>query len=200
MQQRIAKETLLERLTQWAESARKQGIATEEIQKIEELSASSRFWTIANQLGDWANRKNDPLFFTESMEVVASIRDYQGQKAYHASNPTTVVFGTSGWRGVIGEDFHILNVHKVIRAIVEMMRQPVFLRTNGYSSFTEVQKAGLLLFRDNRFMGDDFCRVARMELNAARIKVYEPGMCPTGVGSALVTQFQTAGSINFTPS
>lgn len=38
------------------------------------------------------------------------------------------MFGTSGWRGVIGEDFTVLNVHKTVRGIIDMMKTDDFLR------------------------------------------------------------------------
>ena len=50
---------------------------------------------------------------------------------YEVITTTTVVFGTSGWRGVIGEDFTGLNVAKVIRGIVEMMQSAEFLKVNS---------------------------------------------------------------------
>jgi len=159
-----------------------------------------RFWDVANALGAYANATDVQNQRARVKEIIAEIRDFQGNRALSRREPTTVVFGTSGWRGVIGEDFTLLNVHKVLRAIVELLKSATFLEYNGYNNFAEVQKAGLLLLRDNRFMGDTFLNAARNELTKAGVKVYHAGECPTGVGSALLTELKAAGSINFTPS
>jgi phosphomannomutase len=98
----------------------------------------------------------------------------------HNTAGTMVVFGTSGWRGIIGEDFTILNVHKVVNGIIRMMKDEVFLNVNGYTSFKDVQEKGIILFRDNRFMGDIFIEAAKKELASAGIKIYDAGECPTG--------------------
>lgn len=133
-------------------------------------------------------------------DCVTRVREYQGQKARQSTEPTTIVFGTSGWRDKIGEGFTLLNVHKTIRGIIEMMRTPEFLQTNGYKEFIDVQRAGIVILRDNRFLGDECLQVATQELVAQDILVYNAGECPTGVGSAVVTELKAAGSINFTPS
>ena len=114
---------------------------------------------------------------------------------------TTVVFGTSGWREAIGEGFTVENVHKVVRGIIAMMKTAEFLKTNGYAGFDRgPQAAGVLVLRDNRFMGDEFMAAAMRELAAEGIAIHDAGECPTGVGSAILTEFKAAGSINFTPS
>ncbi|MDR1323804.1 MAG: phosphomannomutase [Candidatus Margulisbacteria bacterium] len=123
-----------------------------------------------------------------------------GELARASTEPTVVEFGTSGWRGRIGEDFTLYNVRKVTRAIIDTMQTAVFLVANNYYYFTEVQQNGIVVFRDNRYMGDEFIEAALAELHAAGIKTYSAGECPTGVGSAVVTELGAAGSLNFTPS
>ncbi len=160
-----------------------------------------KFWEIANILGNYYNDfpVSDEIKNT-CIRLINDIRAFQGKLAELSTEPTLVVFGTSGWRGVIGEDFTLLNVHKVVRGIIEMMKTSEFLRVNGYHSFKEVQQKGILLLRDNRFMGDEFLDAAMKELAAEGIKIYFAGECPTGVGSALLTELGAAGSLNFTPS
>lgn len=160
-----------------------------------------QFWEVAKTLGAYYNRPRTPKeIIEECRSIIEDIRDYQGEKALSSDLATTVVFGTSGWRGVIGEDFTALNVAKVVRGIIEMMHTPDFLNCNGYQSFAQVQKHGLVLLRDNRYLGDEFLEIAARELADAGVKMYLAGECPTGVGSALVTELNAAGSINFTPS
>ncbi len=158
-------------------------------------------WESAIALG---KTLNDQPHTTEAaadlVDQIRLIREDMGQRALTSNEPTTVVFGTSGWRGKIGEDFTVLNVAKVTRAIIDMMRTDEFLQTNGYKDFSLVQQKGILVFRDNRYMGELFMDVAMKELFAAGIKLFDAGECPTGVGSALVTELGVAGSLNFTPS
>jgi phosphomannomutase len=160
-----------------------------------------QFWEVANLLGNFYNdTARSPEQVKVCAEIIAEIREYMGRRARESQLTSTVVFGTSGWRGVIGEDFTVLNVHKVMRGIIGMLQSPEFLKTVGMPSFEEIRRAGILVLRDNRFMGEEFCRAAFAELAAAGIKIYDAGQCPTGVGSAILTELNSAGSVNFTPS
>ncbi|MDB5047350.1 MAG: pgm [Fibrobacteres bacterium] len=158
-------------------------------------------WEIANLLGACFNANPLSEHLREAcVEFITRIREFQGKLARESDVPTTVVFGTSGWREAIGEGFTVLNVHKVARGIIAMMKTGEFLRTNGYESFEQVKSAGVVLLRDNRFMGDEFMACAMRELAAENIRIHDAGECPTGVGSAILTELKAAGSINFTPS
>jgi phosphomannomutase len=158
-------------------------------------------WEAAILLGACFNSHPLPADVREAcVDLISRIRDFQGRLARESSVPTTAVFGTSGWREAIGEGFTIENVHKVVRGIIAMMKSGEFLRTNGYESFDEVKAAGVLVLRDNRFMGDEFMACAMRELAAEGIRIFDAGECPTGVGSAILTELKAAGSINFTPS
>jgi phosphomannomutase len=159
------------------------------------------FWEAALVMGKYFNKQGTSDAGKEVlMKLIGDIRDHQGELARTSDASATVVFGTSGWRGRIGEEFTILNVHKTVRGIIEMMQTEEFLRVNGYRSFDEVKEAGVLVLRDNRYMGDDFIEAAIKELVAEGIRVYNAGECPTGVGSAVQTTLGAAASINFTPS
>ncbi len=167
----------------------------------EKILAAPNLWEMANLMGACFNEnKLDKDVKDQCIKWITRIREFQGHLARESKEPTTVVFGTSGWREAIGEGFTLENVHKVARGIIAMMKSPEFLHTVGYSSFTEVQKAGIVVFRDNRFMGDEFKAAAKKELAAEGIHIYDAGECPTGVGSAILTELKAAGSINFTPS
>ncbi len=158
-------------------------------------------WDAANALGGACNDKPLPAPLREAcFGFIARIRDFMGRLARESGATTTVVFGTSGWREAIGEGFTVENVHKVARGIIAMMKDPAFLKANGYDSFEKVKAAGILVLRDNRFMGDEFMACAMRELAAEGIRIHDAGECPTGVGSAVLTELKAAGSINFTPS
>lgn len=174
-------------------------------------------WGAAIVLGEYIHSVTpesfpNPQFYTHITNdlnaIITDIRNTMGLSAKYKSlslntsdhGQTVVEFGTSGWRGKIGDDFTVYNVHKVTRAIIDMMHTDEFLKENRYTSFADVQKHGIAVFRDNRYMGEEFIQAAIKELTAAGIKVYYAGECATGIGSKLVTQLKAAGSINFTPS
>ena len=159
------------------------------------------FWEVATTLGLFYNReKVTEAVRQQCRDIIDEIRDFQGKIARTSTLPTTIVLGTSGWRGVIGTDYSLFNISKVLRAVVHLLKSKLYLEYNHYKSFADVQKRGILLMRDNRFMGDIWIGAAERELTSAGIKVYDAGMCPTGVGSAYVKDRGLAGSINFTPS
>jgi phosphomannomutase len=158
-------------------------------------------WEAANLLGACFNAQTlSEGVRSACVEAITRIREFQGRLARESGVATTVVFGTSGWREAIGEGFTVENVHKVARGIIAMMKTDEFLRTNGYAGFEQVRKAGVVVLRDNRFMGDEFMAAAMRELAAEGIAIHDAGECPTGVGSAILTELKAAGSINFTPS
>lgn len=158
-------------------------------------------WEAANLLGACFNAHALPGEVRQAcVDAITAIREFQGSLARTSGRTTTVVFGTSGWREAIGEGFTVLNVHKVVKGIIAMMGSREFLAGNGYGDFAQVKSAGVLVFRDNRFMGVEFMEAAMQELAAAGIRIWDAGECPTGVGSALLTELKAAGSLNFTPS
>jgi phosphomannomutase len=158
-------------------------------------------WETANQLGACMNALPLPGALRGGcVQAITRIREFQGRRARVSTRPTTVVFGTSGWREPIGEGFTLENVHKVVRAIIAMMQSEEFLRAAGMRDFEAVRTAGVLVLRDNRFMGEEFLGAAMRELAAEGIRIHDAGECPTGVGSAVLTEIGAAGSINFTPS
>jgi alpha-D-glucose phosphate-specific phosphoglucomutase len=100
-----------------------------------------------------------------------------------------IVFGTSGWRGILGEEFTFPNVRKVIRAIA------------AHVIDEGEREKGLVIGFDSRFMGQRFAQEAARVLAGSGIKTY---LCdrdtPTPVISQVILQKKTAGAINFTAS
>lgn len=100
-----------------------------------------------------------------------------------------ITFGTSGWRGVLGEDFTFDNVAIVIKAIADS------LKASG-----EAQK-GVVVGCDTRFMGQRFAREAARVLAHEGVTAF---LCdrdtPTPVISFEILRRKTAGGINFTAS
>jgi alpha-D-glucose phosphate-specific phosphoglucomutase len=100
-----------------------------------------------------------------------------------------IVFGTSGWRGLLADEFTFSNVRTVIRAIA------------GHVIAQGAQDKGLVVGYDTRFMGRRFAEETARVLTEAGIRTY---LCnrdtPTPVISHAVLQGKTAGAVNFTAS
>jgi len=102
---------------------------------------------------------------------------------------TRIAFGTSGWRGILGEDFTYENVKVVIQAIAD------YLSASGEHS------KGVVVSCDTRFMGQRFARESARVLAGAGIPAF---LCerdtPTPVISFEILRRKAAGGINFTAS
>jgi phosphoglucomutase len=100
-----------------------------------------------------------------------------------------ITFGTSGWRGIMCEDFVFENVKIVTQAIADNVK------ASG-----EADK-GVIVGYDSRFMGESFAREAARVLAGAGIKTF---LCvrdtPTPVIAFEILRRGTAGAINFTAS
>ncbi len=100
-----------------------------------------------------------------------------------------VTFGTSGWRGILCEDFTFENVKVVVQAIADT------IKASGE------QDKGVVIGCDTRFMGQRFVEASARVLAGAGIKAY---LCtrdtPTPVISFEILRRGAAGGINFTAS
>lgn len=100
-----------------------------------------------------------------------------------------IKFGTAGWRAIIAEDFTFQNVRIAVAAIAR------FLKASGTSA------RGVVVAADNRFLSEEFMRVAVEVLAGHDIRSY---LCPIGTPTPAVsyesTRRKSAGSINFTAS
>ena len=102
---------------------------------------------------------------------------------------TKITFGTSGWRGILCEDFTFDNVKVVVQAIADT------IKASGE------QDKGVVIGCDTRFMGQRFVEASARVLAGAGIKAY---ICerdtPTPVISYEILRRGAAGGINFTAS
>lgn len=100
-----------------------------------------------------------------------------------------ITFGTSGWRGILCEDFTFDNVKTVVQAIADT------IKVSG-----EGEK-GVVIGCDTRFMGQRFVEASARVLAGAGIKAF---ICerdtPTPVISYEILRRGAAGGINFTAS
>jgi alpha-D-glucose phosphate-specific phosphoglucomutase len=99
-----------------------------------------------------------------------------------------ITFGTSGWRGILCEDFVFENVKVVTQAIAD------HLQATGATG-------GVIVGYDSRFMGENFARESARVLAAANIHCL---LCsrdtPTPVIAFEILRRKAAGAINFTAS
>ena len=100
-----------------------------------------------------------------------------------------ISFGTSGWRGILCEDFTFDNIKTVTQAIADN------IRSKGE------QGKGVIVGTDTRFMGERFTREAAEVLTGSGIKTL---LCsrdvPTPVIAFEIIRRGLAGGINFTAS
>lgn len=100
-----------------------------------------------------------------------------------------IKFGTSGWRGILAEDFTLANVRVVTQAIGD------HLRAAGEA------QGGVVVGHDSRFFGERFARETARVLAGAGIPVF---LCnrdtPTPVIAFELLRRGAAGAINFTAS
>ena len=98
-------------------------------------------------------------------------------------------FGTSGWRGILAEDFTFDNVRVVTQAIADHLK-----------AYADVS-GGVVVGHDSRFMGQRFAHEAARILAGAGVKAW---VCaettPTPVIAHAILQKGACGGINFTAS
>lgn len=134
----------------------------------------------------------------KNRHLLAQIERY----ARENTEPSKIVFGTSGWRGEIGTDFTFNNLRIVTAAIIEMfkMQEDSVMNAMGVSDFKEIQKRGVIVGHDNRFLGSEFAVEVLGMLQKEGIKTWYAGEATTPEFSAGIEMLQAACSINLTPS
>jgi phosphoglucomutase len=99
-----------------------------------------------------------------------------------------IKFGTSGWRGIIAQDFTFPNVRIAVAAIAEHV-------------LSRKQKPTLLVAHDTRFFSEEFARAAATELEARGVRpLLASGATPTPAVACEIRRRKTDGAINFTAS
>lgn len=100
-----------------------------------------------------------------------------------------IKFGTSGWRGILAEDFTLENVRIVTQAIADFLLAE------------KCAERGLVVGHDSRFMGERFARETARVLAGSGVPVF---ICkddtPTPVIAYEIMRRGTSGAINFTAS
>lgn len=99
-----------------------------------------------------------------------------------------VRFGTSGWRGVLGDDFTFAGVRAAVRAVAEWVGE-------------EVPSPRVLVAHDTRFLGERLAEEAARVLAGAGVRVVTPGgPLPTPLASFAVRRGRAHAGLVFTAS
>jgi phosphomannomutase len=109
-------------------------------------------------------------------------------------------FGTSGWRGLLHDDFTVRNVAAVTQGLVDTVLDVRTHAALGVGSAGELRERGAVLAHDTRIMGPEFAETAARVLLAHGIRVIHLGMATTPEVSTAIHETRAAFSINFTPS
>lgn len=100
-----------------------------------------------------------------------------------------IKFGTSGWRGIIADDFTFENVRRVTRAIISFMKE------KGY------HKNGVVVGYDTRFLSKEFAMCVSSLFADEGVKVFFTEYpTPTPVISFEIIKKRAGGGINITAS
>lgn len=151
--------------------------------------------TFENASACWKAIMSDVLNGGELLPVIEKF-------ARENTNPSKIVFGTSGWRGEIGTDFTFNNVRVVTSAIIKAFKSndKSFMEAMGVSDFDDIKSRGVIVGHDNRFLGPDFAMEVIGLLQKEGIKTWYAGEATTPEFSAGIEMVNAACSINLTPS
>jgi len=131
-------------------------------------------------------------------DVLARLREAMRTAAHPPR--TRMRFGTSGWRGLLYDDFTVRNVACVTQALVDTLLDPATHAALGVASADELRARGCVLAHDTRIMGPEFVATAGRVLLAQGIRLIDLGLATTPEVSAAIHETRAAFSINFTPS
>lgn len=111
-----------------------------------------------------------------------------------------VKFGTSGWRGLLYDDFTMHTVACVTLAVIDTVFDENMHCELGVSSIEDIKKRGCVLAHDTRLCGEDFLNLSAILLLKNGIHVIRLDMATTPEVSQAIYYKSAAFSINFTPS
>jgi len=109
------------------------------------------------------------------------------------TDKTEIHFGTSGWRGEIGEigsDFTFHNLRVLTKALIEAVKSEDrnILKSIGVNSFNEFKERGVIVGHDNRILGKEFSMEVMGMLQNEKIKCFYAGESSTPEFSAGIVE------------
>ena len=116
-----------------------------------------------------------------------------------------IKFGTSGWRGIIADDFTFDNVKIVSQAIADYVKKMEDgrwkMEKQKLLSTSHFPLPPVIVGYDTRFHSENFAKISSQVLAANGIKVFLTKRdCPTPVISYEILRRKIAGGLNFTAS
>lgn len=140
----------------------------------------------------------DPRAVALREAILAALREAMRS----ASHPPRhrMRFGTSGWRGLLHDDFTVRNVACVTQGLIDTLLDPRTHAALGVRSAEELRARGAILAHDTRLMGPEFVEAAGRVLLAHGVRLIDLGMATTPEVSTAIHETGAAFSINFTPS
>jgi len=110
-----------------------------------------------------------------------------------------IKFGTSGWRGIIADDFTFDNVKVASQAIADYVKADS--RGKAVGSSKKQSLPTVVVGYDTRFHSENFAKTSSEVLAANGIKaLFTKRDCPTPVIAFEILRTKSAGGINFTAS
>ncbi len=167
---------------------------------------ASDYFEAVKELVRRRGEADDPAEIRQWQEGIDRVYALVRDEILTNTNPpqTTVKFGTSGWRGLLGKDINVHSVACVTAAILSLYREadhdPDMQAALGVRDFDEMRRRGCVISFDNRFGGDLLALSAMNVLSANDVRIYYAGEATTGTLSASVLERKAAFSINLTPS
>src|SRR4029077_15557124 len=114
--------------------------------------------------------------------------EYDGMSASPMMNASPIKFGTSGWRGLIADDFTFANVRLAVTAIAEHVN-------------SKTKNPTILVGYDTRFYSEEFSQLAVAILQEHGIQtLLSDTFSPTPAGAYEVMRQKRDGAVNFTAS
>ncbi|MGM0365464.1 MAG: phosphoglucomutase/phosphomannomutase family protein [Actinomycetota bacterium] len=102
---------------------------------------------------------------------------------------SNIKFGTDGWRSVIADDFTFANVRLVTKAVCEYLKEE------------SLDRRGIFIGYDNRFLSEDFAACSATVLNDEGLEVFLASeSVPTPVTAFMVKHLGLDGAFMFTAS
>ncbi|MEN8134732.1 MAG: phosphoglucomutase [Thermodesulfobacteriota bacterium] len=172
---------------------------------IPDSHKSSDYFTLLRELVASRNNSDDngsQQLWQDGIDRVYALLDNELRSS--KDQPlTSVKFGTSGWRGLLGKDLFVKSVAQVTMAITELYHGDITTELQqalGVDTLAEAQSRGCVLGFDNRFGGELLAASVADVLTGTGFTVHYAGESTTGVLSAALLEANGAFSINLTPS
>jgi len=168
---------------------------------VQDLLAAQAYTAALERLipalyGDDGPRRERAALLREA--IFAELREAMRTATHPPRN--RMKFGTSGWRGLLYDDFTVRNVACVTQGLMDTLLDPRMHAALGVADVDELRARGVVLAHDTRIMGPEFVETAARVLLAHDVRVTDIGLATTPEVSAALYELGAASSINFTPS